>query len=90
MAWAEPDWLGAATEVAVMVTVPTDGTVAGAVYKPVFEIVPQEAPLHPVPEMLQLTAVFVLPVTVAVNCCFAPVVTCAEAGVTETETEAAL
>jgi len=34
--------------------------------------VPQADPLHPVPERLQVTAVFVELATVAVNCCFAP------------------
>jgi hypothetical protein len=60
------------------------------VYKPVLEIVPQETPLHPVPEMLQFTDVFVLPVSVAENCCCPPVDTCAVAGDTETETDATL
>ena len=49
-------------------------------------IVPQAAPLQPAPEMLHVTAVFVVPVTVAVNCCWAPVTTLAEPGETETAT----
>ena len=49
-------------------------------------IVPHVAPLQPVPEMLQVTARFVVPVTVAVNCCCAPVTTLAEPGETETAT----
>lgn len=47
-------------------------------------IVPQPDPLQP--ERLQVTAVFAVPVTAAVNCCFAPVTTFAEDGVTETTT----
>jgi hypothetical protein len=35
------------------------------------EIDPQADPEHPAPVTVQWTAVFVLPVTVAENCCFA-------------------
>jgi len=39
-------------------------------------MVPHAAPLQPAPPvMLQLTAVFELPVTVAANCCVAPAAT---------------
>ena len=54
--------------VAVMVTVAGDGTAAGAVYRPVEEIVPQVVPLQPVPDAVQVTAVFDAPVTEAANC----------------------
>jgi hypothetical protein len=84
---AEPDRLGAATEVAVAVTVGGEGTLAGAVYKPELDIEPHPAPLHP--DKLQVTDVFVVPVTVAENCCCFPVDTCAVAGDTVTETEEA-
>jgi len=52
--------------------------------------VPQVAPLQPAPERLQVTAVLVVPVTVAVNCCCAPVTTLAAVGETETATGAAI
>jgi hypothetical protein len=38
-------------------------------------MVPHAAPLQPAPLILQVTAAFELPVTVAVNCWFAPAVT---------------
>jgi hypothetical protein len=57
------------------------------VYTPPVVIVPQAAPLHPDPETLQTTAVFVLPVTVAENCNCPPEPTCVLFGVTETDTD---
>ena len=54
---------------AVTVTREVGGKVAGAVYKPPAVIVPQIEPPHPVPVIVQVTAVFADPVTVAVNCC---------------------
>ncbi len=48
--------------------------------------VPQAAPLHPVPERLQLTAVFEVFRTVAVNGCVPFTTTLAVLGATETET----
>ena len=45
---------------------------------------PQVAPAQPVPETLQFTAVFVVPVTVAVNCCLLPVSKLGANGETET------
>ena len=65
---ADADLLGSETLVTVMVTDAGDGAVAGAVYSPVEEIVPQEAPLQPVPDAAQITAVFDVPVTEAANC----------------------
>jgi len=56
------------------------GTVLGALYKPVDEIVPQDEPTHPDPLTFQVTAVLALPVTVAVNCCCAFTATCAVFG----------
>jgi len=49
-------------------------------------MVPQAAPLQPVPERLQVTAVLLVPVTVAVNCCCAPTVTFTAVGDTDTAT----
>lgn len=60
--------LGSDTLVAVTVTFAGDGTAAGAVYRPVEEIVPQVVPLQPVPDAVQVTAVFDVPVTEAANC----------------------
>jgi hypothetical protein len=64
----EPDLVESACETLVTVTGFGLGGVAGALYKPFAEIVPTvEFP----PAMLftaQLTAVFDVPVTVAVNC----------------------
>jgi len=51
--------------------------VLGAVYRPDVEIVPPEAD--------QLTAVLLVPVTVAVNCCVVPVCSAGELGIIETE-----
>jgi hypothetical protein len=55
------------------------GNEVGAVYSPVVVIWPQGAPEQPAPETLQVTAVFALPETVAVNCC------CREPGASRTE-----
>jgi len=63
-----------ATEVALAVTFGGSGTLAGAVYFPVASIVPQLAPVQPVPDRLQVTAWLApLGLTVAVNCCTPPV-----------------
>jgi len=60
-----------AAEIALTVTVPPVGTAAGAVYRPDALIVPTvELPV--VPLTCQVTAVFVVFVTVAVNCCVSP------------------
>lgn len=45
---------------------------AGAVYRPEELTVPQAAPEHPDPLTDQFTAVFVLPLTIELNCCCAP------------------
>ena len=77
---ADADFVVSACETAVTVTVP-EGAVAGAVYKPEVEIVPTVVFPPVVLFTCQVTAVFVEPVTVAVNCCVAPV--CREAVVGE-------
>jgi hypothetical protein len=79
-----PDFVGSACEVAVTVTAGGLGTAVGAVYSPEVVIVPHAVPVQPVPETLQFTAVLVVPVTDALNCCFPAVETVAEAGDTET------
>jgi hypothetical protein len=68
--------------VAVIVTVCGVATLDGAVYNPEVLIVP--APVAGL--IVQFTAVFVLPVTVAVNCCVPPALTAAVAGETVTVT----
>ena len=62
------DFVGSATEVAVTATWAGLGTATGAVNKPLDEIDPQVAPEHPAPLTPQVTALFDVPVTVAVNC----------------------
>jgi hypothetical protein len=67
----EPEAVADAWRTAVMVTEAADRA-AGAVYRPVAEMVPYVA-LPPVMELTcQRTAVFVVPVTAAVNCVVAP------------------
>jgi hypothetical protein len=80
----EPDLVESACKVADTVTVSALATVEGAVYRPVASTAPQALPVHPVPAMLQLTAVLVVPVTVALNCCVAPATTVTVAGETDT------
>jgi len=80
--------LGAATEVAVIVTFES-GTVDGATYRPDEEMEPHADPAHPVPAMDHRTDMFVVPVTVAVNCFCPPTVNCVLEGETRTETAVA-
>lgn len=82
---AVPDFVAYACEVAVMVTVPPVGTVPGAVYKPDEFMVPMLAALAEELLTCQVTAVFVVPVTVAVNCWvwFVPILAVAGATCTE-------
>jgi len=68
--------------VAVIVTVCGVVTVAGAVYNPDVVLI-DPAPVVGLSD--QVTAVFVLPTTVAVNCCVPPALTEAVAGETATE-----
>ena len=58
---------GCATLCAVTVT-PVDGTALGAVYIPEGEMVPTVGFPSTVPLTIQVTDVFVFPVTVALNC----------------------
>jgi|SRR5882672_6827607 len=84
VAVAAPVLDASACEVAVMVTVPPVGTVPGAVYKPDALMVPMLAALADALLTCQVTLVFVVPETVAVNCCVWLVCTLAVAGVTWT------
>jgi hypothetical protein len=62
----------AAELTAEIVTVLGDGTLAGAVYKPVAEITPVAAEPPAAPLTCQLTALLLAPETVAVNCAVLP------------------
>ena len=79
---------GSDTLVAVMATSAVAGAVAGAVYSPPEEIVPQATPLQPDPVAVQFTVVLEVPVTEAVNCCVAPTASVTVVGDTATETTA--
>jgi hypothetical protein len=61
--------------VAVMVTFGDCGAVCGAVYSPLVEMVPTDPSPPSTPSTLQVTPVFVLPVTVATYCDVSPRVT---------------
>ena len=74
------DFVGSAVLVAVTVTVWVDEILLGAVYSPVLEIVPTEG------LMAHVTAVLLVPLTVAVNCCVCEAVKLAVAGLTCTDT----
>jgi hypothetical protein len=87
---ADADLVGSAWDVAETVTEAGVGTVAGAVYNPTLVIVPQVLAAQPTPATLQVTAVFVDPVTVAVNCCWAPTLNWALTGLMLTLTVAPL
>jgi hypothetical protein len=66
--FAEADFVGSATLVAVTVTTADDGTLAGETYSPLTEIVPHAAPVQPAPLTVQVTAVFEVPLTFPTNC----------------------
>jgi len=72
---ADADFVGSAALVAVTVNVPA---ALGAVYSPLDEMLPPLAD--------QATAVLLVPVTEAVNCCVAPVESATETGEMEIET----
>jgi hypothetical protein len=84
---ADADEVALAFEVAVTMTVACEGTEDGAVYRPPEEIVPQADPEQPGPLTLQVTAVFVVPVTTSANCCWPLTVTTALVGEIATPTE---
>ena len=69
---AEADLVGSATLVATTLTLAGEAAMEGAkktADDPLVEIVPQDEPLQPAPLTLQLTAVFEVPVTLAVKSC---------------------
>src|SRR5207248_2682594 len=69
--------LVSATLCALTVTVEGDGTAVGAVYRPAEETLPTVGFPPAVPFTSHVTAVLVVPVTVALNCCVNP--TCSAA-----------
>jgi hypothetical protein len=75
---APPDLVASATPVAVTVTAWELVMLAGAVYSPLAEMLPTLGLI------VQVTAVFVVPVTVAVNCWVWPAVSVTLGGLTET------
>src|SRR3984893_7671885 len=78
---ADPDLVGSLCEMAMIVTCAGAGTVAGAVYSPLPEIVPFALP----PTTVQVTAVFDVSITVAVICSVVPTTTFKPLGETLTE-----
>jgi hypothetical protein len=66
--FAEAVLVGSATLVTITWSVAGEGTLDGAAKRPPPEMVPHAPPLQPVPLKLHVTALFALPVTVAVNC----------------------
>ena len=62
------------------------GDAVGAVYRPLEEMVPHSVEVQPVPLRLHVTAVLLVPVTVAVNCSVPPTPTAGLLGDTDTET----
>ena len=85
---ADPDLVGSDSKVAVTATMGGLGTFAGAVYSPLALMLPQADPLHPLPDMLQITRALGLPLTLAVNCSWAFGFSWAEGGDTVTEAAA--
>ncbi len=78
---------GSATLIAVRETPGGDGNMGGAVYVPEESTVPQEAPVQPLPESIQVTARLGAPAefTAAAKECTAPSSIGADCGETETE-----
>jgi len=69
---ADPDLVGSDSRVAVTATTGGLGAAAGAVYNPLALMLPQADPMHPLPDMLQITRALAFPLTLAVNCNCAP------------------
>jgi len=64
---AEADLVVSACDVTLTIITGGLGMVAGAVYRPVWVMVPQFEPAQPLPATLHDTDVFALPVTCALN-----------------------
>jgi hypothetical protein len=81
---AEPDLFASASDTAVTVTVEGPGTAAGPTYRPEDEITPTVELPPFMPLISQVTDVFDVPETMAVNCFGWPTGTVADDGDTET------
>src|ERR1700722_7261551 len=79
---AVPALVASFSDVATITTCAGVGTVVGAVYKPVLEIVPFALP----PDTVQVTAVLNVSCTLALNCCVFPITMLTPVGSTLTET----
>ena len=66
------DFVGSATDVAVIDKNEGFGGTEGAVNRPEELTVPHVLPAQPIPVIVQVTAVFAEPVTEALNCCCTP------------------
>lgn len=89
---AEADLVESAALTAVTVTPAGEGAIGGAKYtalKPLVDSDPQAEPLQPAPVTFQLTAVFEMPVTLAVKGCVPAVATEALVGLRLNKTAAA-
>ena len=64
--------IGSSANVAFTITLAGLGTLDGALYSPVAEIVPQAASVHPIPLTLQSTRLSASSLEVTENCCEAP------------------
>jgi hypothetical protein len=64
---AEADFVGSAALVALTVTDAEEGTLIGATYNPLAEIVPHTAPMQPEPLTVHVTPVFEVPLKLAVK-----------------------
>jgi hypothetical protein len=64
---ADPDFSGSESKVAVTATIGGLGAVLGAVYSPLASMLPHEDPLHPLPDIFQITT-GIEPLTLAANC----------------------
>ena len=80
-----PDFVGSANDVATIFTNGEIGTEVGAVYTPEDVMVPHVIDTQPKPLTVQVTALFEVPVTVAVKGCCPPVPSCTLAGDTATD-----
>jgi hypothetical protein len=83
---AEADLLGSATLVALTVTDGGEGTLIGATYKPLVEIVPHAAPVQPEPLTVHVIAPLEVPLTFQEKLCVPPTASVRLPGFTVTVT----
>ena len=87
---AEADFVGSAALMALTVTDAGEGTLIGATYNPLAEIVPHAAPVQPEPLTVHVIAVFVVPLTLPEKTCVLPAASVRLPEFTVTVTEAEL